>query len=180
MPRPSPSHLYRPMYRITCPSRTRLHACSRVLARHRDLMYRITGHYPVPLPAGSGRRATRPRPGTCSPRCCRYASGSSARNTRTPWPPGTSSPAGLGRRGTRPLPGICSPCYCRCASGCLALSTRTPCSPATTSPTGPRRRSGSQMSERCQPRRSARSAPGRPSCQSDGISAISADTDRKP
>jgi hypothetical protein len=37
--------LPRPMYGITCPSRTRLHACSQVLARHRGLMYRITGHY---------------------------------------------------------------------------------------------------------------------------------------
>jgi len=37
----------RPMYRITCPSRTRLHARSQVLARHRSLMYRIIGHYPA-------------------------------------------------------------------------------------------------------------------------------------
>ena len=35
----------RPMYRITCPSRTRLHARSQALAMHRGLMYRIIGHY---------------------------------------------------------------------------------------------------------------------------------------
>ena len=35
-------------------------------------------------PAGPGRRGTRPRPGTSSPRCCPCASGSSARSTRTP------------------------------------------------------------------------------------------------
>ena len=35
-------------------------------------------------PAGPGRRGTRPPPGTSSPRCCPCASGSSARNTRTP------------------------------------------------------------------------------------------------
>ena len=40
----------RPMYRITCPSPTRLHARSQVLTRHRSLMYRITGHYPVAVP----------------------------------------------------------------------------------------------------------------------------------
>ena len=34
------------MYRITCPSRTRLNARSQVLARNRCLMYRVTGHYP--------------------------------------------------------------------------------------------------------------------------------------
>ena len=39
--------LPRPMYRITCPSRTRLHACSQVLARHHGLMCRIIGHYLV-------------------------------------------------------------------------------------------------------------------------------------
>ena len=39
--------LPRPMYRITCPSRTRLHARSQVLAMHRGLMYRIIGHYPM-------------------------------------------------------------------------------------------------------------------------------------
>src|ERR1017187_566725 len=37
--------LPQPMYRITCPSRTRLHARFQVLAMHRGLMYRITGHY---------------------------------------------------------------------------------------------------------------------------------------
>jgi hypothetical protein len=39
--------LPRPMYRITCPSRARLHARSQVLAMHRGLMHRITGHYPI-------------------------------------------------------------------------------------------------------------------------------------
>ena len=42
--------LPKPMYRITCPSRTRLHARSQVLARHRCLMYRVIGHYPVGNP----------------------------------------------------------------------------------------------------------------------------------
>lgn len=50
--------LPRPMYRITCPSRTRLAARSQVLARHRSLMYRINrslmyriiGHYPIVSP----------------------------------------------------------------------------------------------------------------------------------
>jgi hypothetical protein len=37
--------LPRPMYRITCPSSTQLHASSQVLAVHRGLMYRIIGHY---------------------------------------------------------------------------------------------------------------------------------------
>ena len=51
--------LPRPMYRITCPSRARLHARSQVLAIHRGLMYRIIGHYPVaapgrPPPPGTG------------------------------------------------------------------------------------------------------------------------------
>ena len=36
------------------------------------------------LAPGPGRRGTRPRPGTCSPRCCPSASGSSARSTRIP------------------------------------------------------------------------------------------------
>jgi hypothetical protein len=44
--------LPRPMYRITCPSRTRLHARSQVLAMHRGMVYRITGHYPMASPAG--------------------------------------------------------------------------------------------------------------------------------
>ena len=35
-------------------------------------------------PSGPGRRGTRPPPGTCTPRCCRCASRSSARSTRTP------------------------------------------------------------------------------------------------
>jgi len=47
----SPPLFPRPMYRITCPSRTRPHARSQVLAIHRGLMYRITAHYPVALPA---------------------------------------------------------------------------------------------------------------------------------
>lgn len=40
------------MYRITCPSRARLHRHAQVLAMHCGLMYRITGHYPVVSPAG--------------------------------------------------------------------------------------------------------------------------------
>jgi hypothetical protein len=44
----------RPMYRITRPSRTWPHARSQVVARHRGLMYRITGHYPV-APWRAGR-----------------------------------------------------------------------------------------------------------------------------
>ena len=43
-PVPSPP-LPRPIYRVTCPSRTQLHARSQVLAMHRGLMYRIIGHY---------------------------------------------------------------------------------------------------------------------------------------
>jgi hypothetical protein len=39
--------LSRLMYRITCPSRTRPHARSQVLAIRRSVMYRITAHYPV-------------------------------------------------------------------------------------------------------------------------------------
>ena len=35
-------------------------------------------------PAGPGRRGTRPPPATCSPRCCPWTSGSSARSTGTP------------------------------------------------------------------------------------------------
>ena len=42
--------LARPMYRITCPSRTSLHARSQVRAGHHGLMYRIIGHYPVVSP----------------------------------------------------------------------------------------------------------------------------------
>src|SRR5437763_291908 len=34
-----------PMYRITCPSRTQLHARYQVLAVRHGLMYRITGRY---------------------------------------------------------------------------------------------------------------------------------------
>ena len=64
----------------------------------------------------------------------------SARSTRTPWPPATSSPAGPGRRGTRPRPGTSSPRCCPCSSGSSARSTRTPWPPAPTSPAGPGRR----------------------------------------
>ena len=50
-------------------------------------------------PAGPGRRETRPRPGTSSPRCCPCASGSSARSTRTPCPPARTSPSWTGEAG---------------------------------------------------------------------------------
>jgi hypothetical protein len=46
--------LPRPMYRITCPYRTQLHAHSQVLARHRGLTCRITGHYPMASSDGPG------------------------------------------------------------------------------------------------------------------------------
>ena len=72
-----------------------------------------------PRPLDRGRRGTRPRPGTSSPRCCPCASGSSARSTRTPCAPAPTSPAGPGRRGIRPRPGTSSPRCCPCASGCL-------------------------------------------------------------
>lgn len=51
--------LPRPMYRITCPSRARLHARSEVIARHRCLTYRIIGHYPMGLSAARDHRASK-------------------------------------------------------------------------------------------------------------------------
>jgi len=52
-----------PMYPITCPSRTRLHARSQVLATHRSLMYRVIGHIQAHLdawaPSQYTKRATR-------------------------------------------------------------------------------------------------------------------------
>ena len=49
--------LPRPIYRITCPSRARLHARSQVRAKHRGAMYRVIGHYPVALPVHVGLAA---------------------------------------------------------------------------------------------------------------------------
>ena len=84
--------LPRPMYRITCPSRTRLHARSQVPAMHRGLMYRIIGHYPIVSPAtvvsGNGTAASAlstgalaaamPGPGRaeCPPGCGAKSAGS--------------------------------------------------------------------------------------------------------
>ena len=44
----------------------------------------------------------RRQPGTSSPRCCRCSSGSSARNTRTPWPPGSNLAYWTGQAGDPP------------------------------------------------------------------------------
>jgi len=61
--------LPRPMYRITCPSRTRLHARSQVLAMRRSLMYRIirplSGGCAGSAPA-AGHRVPLPRGATAS------------------------------------------------------------------------------------------------------------------
>ena len=78
----------------------------------------------------AGVAGTRPPPGTCSPRCCRGVSGSSAPIPGHREHPASSSPAGPGRRGTRPPPGTCSPRCCRCVSGSSARNIRTHCAPA--------------------------------------------------
>jgi hypothetical protein len=62
--------LRRPLYRIACPSRTRPHARSQVLARPRSLMYRIIGYYraassTAPLPCV-------PQSAPCVPRFHRF------------------------------------------------------------------------------------------------------------
>ena len=125
-------------------------------------------------PAGPGRRGIRPGPGTSSPRCCRSASGSSARSTPTPSPPAPTSPAGPGRRGMRPGPGTSSPRCCPCSERVLgAEHPRHPDRPRQTSPLdrarrGTRPRPGTSSPRCCRSASGSSARSTRPPCTARG------------
>ena len=88
------------------PGRRQGHA-HRAAAEHRPALGAEARAHPdrLGLACFTGRRATRPPPGTCSPRCCPTWSGYWAPRTGTPWPPALTSQPAPGKRATQLPPG---------------------------------------------------------------------------